>query len=221
MLTPQIYSYEESYIQAKIIVRGNIVSFSNEEGAILYVEEVFRGRVVRNLPYKLNGSAHSTFLTALPNNIIAFIYQQDSSSLTLWQAPTNGGLIWSDPDLYYLIARAFSDPLIGIKSTIQRERLAAAFFLTTCRESVNTMTSELVNSIMLDVIWGISQSSENTNQTALNIFKALGYSLEAIEISYHPYFKDELKIHAANQLQIWWDHKSNFAKHDVDLIPLR
>ena len=202
VLAPTLYSYERAYLEAAIIVQGDIVSCDIGQGAVLRVKEVVRGDARTGADYLLVGSAGYSFLTALPRDVTAFVSIREGTALPLLQGPTSGGLIWSEPGLLQIIARAYADPGASLRSKAPRERLAGAYFLAT--GGTVRHSAEELHDMMDSVAWGMSHGSPSTNQAAVDTFTALGYSLEKIGIPYHPGFKPEFKQDAALQLRAWW-----------------
>lgn len=202
VVAPVIYPYEMAYQEAVIVVNGDVVSYDEKQGARLRVKEVVRGDARAGAEYLLTGSAGYSFLTALPRDTTAFVSGRKGNTLRLLQGPTSGGLIWSEPGLLEIIARAHADPRASLLSKASRERLAGAYFLAT--GGAVRHSAEELNAMVDSVAWGISHGSPSTHQAAIDTFTALGYSLEKIGIPYHPGFKSELKQAAAVQLRTWW-----------------
>lgn len=201
-----IHPYERAYREAAIIVRGDIVAYDASRGATLRVQEVVRGDARAGLDYLLDGSAGYAFLASHPCNVVAFLSAREGGTLRLWQAPTSGGLILSEPGVFERIARAHADPRAALQSKDPRERLAGAYYRATGRTGdLAAKPTPAENEVMMDSIaWGMSHGSPGTHQAAVDTLAALGHSLETIGIAYHPLFKPELKQDAAAQLRAWW-----------------
>lgn len=206
MVAPPIYPYERAFLDAAIIVQGDIVSYDAKLGARLRVRQVARGDVRASVEYLLDGSAGYSFLASQPRDVTAFISGRKGESLRLWQGPTSGGLIWSEPGLLEHIARAHGDPRRALRTDNPRERLAAAYYRATgSAASASGKPSEAELDAMMDSIaWGLSHGSPNTHQAAVETLAALGYTLENIGINYHPIYKPKFKEEAAAQLRAWW-----------------
>jgi hypothetical protein len=208
IMTPQLHPYERGYQQASIIVRGDIVQYLPQRGAMIQLREVIRGEVSTGSKYLLQGTANYSFLTTLPSDVIAFIGSREGKILQLWQGPTNGGLIWSEPKLFAQITRAHANPIQVLHSREPRERLAAAYYLVTNEiDQVNSLSKIELNLIIDSVVWGMTHGSSPTHQAAIDTFEALGYSLKSIGISYQPMFISKLKNKAAEELLDWWNQK--------------
>lgn len=206
MLTPSIYPYELAFLEAEIIVQGDITSYDAKLGARLSVREAARGDIDAGGEYFLAGSAGYSFLVSRPRAVVAFISGREGESLWLWQEPTSGGLIWSEPGLLERIKRAHGDPRRSLRTGDPRERLAAAYYMATGKgASVSGKPSRVeLDAMMNSVAWGLSHGSPSTHQAAVDALAALGYSLEKIGINYHPIYKPEFKEDAEAQLRAWW-----------------
>lgn len=206
LAAPPVYPYEQAFREATIIVHGDIVSYAAKQGAMLRVREAVRGDARAGSEYLLGGSAGYSFLASRPREVTAFISMREGETLRLWQEPTSGGLIWSEPGLLERIARAHADPRNGLRASDPRERLAAAYYRATGgigAASGKPSAAEL-DAMMDSVAWGMSHGSPSTHQAAVDTLAALGYSLEKIGINYHPIYKPEFKEDAAAQLRAWW-----------------
>ncbi len=206
VVAPPIYPYELAYREATIIVHGRIVSYDATRGATLRVQEVVRGDARAGTQYLLGGSAGYAFLATQAGDVTALIRSRDGATLQLWQGPTSGGLIWSEPGLLPRIARAHADPRAALRSSDPRERLAGAYYRATrsVASGSGTPPAAEVDAIVDSVAWGMSHGSPSTHQAAVDTLTALGYTLEAIGIAYHPGFKAEIKEQASAQLRAWW-----------------
>jgi len=205
MVEPQaIHAYELGYQQATIIVKGDVESYDIKRGAMLRVSEVVRGDAQAGKEYVLEGSARFPFLAPPHRDITAFIISREGNTLRLWQEPTSGGLIWSEPGLLESIARAKVEPGKALRSSDPRERLAGAYYLSVAGVAAAKHTAAELDAMVRSVAWGLSHGSPSTHQAAVEIISVLGYPLEKIGIAYNPGFKQELKQAAGEQLLKWW-----------------
>lgn len=204
LVAPPISPYEQAFQEATIIVHGEIVSYDAQRGALLRVREVARGDAIAGHEYLLAGSAGYSFLTSLPTDATAFISGRNGATLQLWQGPTSGGLIWSEPGLLESITRACANPRRSLRASEPRERLAGAYYLLTGGTTADKLSATELDAIVDSAAWGLSHGSPSTHQAAVDTLAALGYRLETIGISYHPGFKPELKESATTQLRAWW-----------------
>lgn len=203
---PPVFPFELALREAAIVVRGDIMSYDAKQGAVLKVSKVVRGDARAGTEYLLGGSAGYAFLATRPSDVVAFISGRVGETLQLWQGPTSGGLIWSEPGLLERIERAQANPRAALRASEPRERLAGAYYLATGgvgAASGKPAAAEL-DAMVDSVVWGMSHGSPSTHQAAVDTLTALGYSLEVIGIAYHPAFKPELKQAAAEKLRTWW-----------------
>ena len=197
-----IRPYEAAWIDAAIVVQGDVVAYEPADGACMLVRQVLRGPVEAGERLRLDGSAGFSFLADRPAGVTVFASARASDTLTLWQPPTTGGLIWMEPEALAQIARAHADPAASLAATAPRERLAAAYFLAT------TAGDPALSGVAIESIaWGLEQPSHATNQAAVDTLAATGHTLDSLGITYHPAFKPELKQAAAARLLQWWSEQ--------------
>lgn len=205
VVAPPLYPFEQAFGKAAIVVHGDIVAYDQQLGATLRVREVVRGDARAGDEYLLGGSPGYAFLASLPGQVTAFIRVREGAVLQLWQGPTSGGLIWSEPGLLERIMRAHANPKTALRASDPRERLAAAYFVVT--NGAEKPSAAELDAIMDSAAWGLSHGSPSTHQAAVDILAALGYSLKALGITYHPLFKPEFKHAAETQLRSWWKQR--------------
>ena len=207
IMTPTLSSYEAAYLSAATIVEGDISPYSNENGATFHVKMVLRGEALTLTHYQLQDTTNYSFLTELQKQVTVFVSVVEQDRLILWQAPTSGGLIWSEPNLIKKLTKAALSPNNSLEATDPRERLAAAYFMTVNIHNKNKTPQNNQQAIIEAVIWGLAQDSANTNQTALDILNAIGIKPSNILKNYHPFHRLELKARAAEQFSDWWKNK--------------
>ncbi len=198
-----IFPHEEAYRSAPYIVLGHILSFDNTSGALVEIDEAIRGDIAPGTTLILRGTNHFPFLDAPGMSLTIFLKGVHEKEAVLWQGPTTGGIIWKDDYTLGLIAAASANPQASLGAPHPRERLAAAYYLATQAGGSDETMDHAVRSL----IWGLAQKEHETNQAALNAFKALEIDIQAIAGPYHPGFKPELKQASAEKVKEWWEQR--------------
>jgi hypothetical protein len=81
---PPVFPYEQAYLEASLVVIGDIVAYDAKAGASLRVSESIRGDAKVGTAYRLAGSAGYSFLSILPKRVAAFADVIEPGALRLW-----------------------------------------------------------------------------------------------------------------------------------------
>ena len=77
VIAAQLYTYVRAFLEAPVIVQGDVVSYKPTRGAELLEHTVMRADLEKKRTYRLSGSSHYAFLAAKPGDITAFIGRQN------------------------------------------------------------------------------------------------------------------------------------------------
>jgi hypothetical protein len=194
MLAADIHPYEAAWLAARIVVVGEIQSFSADAGASMRVADVIRGTVDEPV-LRLCGTAHTAFLDQPGTQLVAFIDRVEESCARLLFPVGAGGLIWAQTSMLQAIVAAHQSPRAALKSADDRTRLAAAYFLLAEPGAYDVKAER--KTVVSAALWGLEQDNPETNQAALFVLEKLGVPVG----NYHPNYRLEIKRDAARDLR--------------------